>query len=80
VTPLFSLEPANTRVLVYPALFASKVLYAFVSESATPTTIVLKDMITGIAPVDVLVPAQRATLIVVDREKKSIVRMNEYHR
>jgi hypothetical protein len=67
VQPVFSLEPDDPGVLVYPAVHRDAVLYALVSELAHPQAVKLRDRVSG-SSVEATLPAGGASLLLFGRD------------
>lgn len=73
IKPGFELtKPLSPGVLVYPTVLKGTVFYVIVSESAQDTQIDLRDMTTG-ARLSLTLPAQRAAMALISKDKKEII-------
>jgi len=73
IAPMFNAQsPLPTGVLVYPTVLADAVLYVFVSDSADPAAISLRDQTTGVA-LSFSLPAEHAAIAVIGKREKKIV-------
>lgn len=68
----FSVEGADSEVLVRPMTFRDAVLYTFVSETDEERTLTLRHGAQG-APISVTLPGQRAALLFVDRATGAVL-------
>jgi len=66
ISSTFTLEPDEPGVLVYPALYRSAALYAFVSELGMDTSVTLRQRGSAVA-LEIDLPAGRAALALLDR-------------
>lgn len=73
IAPTFNAQsPLPAGVLVYPTVLADAVLYVFVSDSADPAAISLRDQTTGVA-LSFSLPAEHAAIAVIGKREKKIV-------
>ncbi|HUD68582.1 MAG TPA: cellulase family glycosylhydrolase [Candidatus Sulfotelmatobacter sp.] len=73
IAPMFNAQsPLPTGVVVYPTVLADAVLYVFVSDSADPAAISLRDQTTGVA-LSFSLPAEHAAIAVIGKREKKIV-------
>jgi hypothetical protein len=72
ITPLFSIEPKKSGVLVLPTLYEEASLYTLISEAERDTRVHLTIRETS-TQINITVPAQRAAIILVDRKQGEIL-------
>jgi len=73
ISPMFNAQaPLPPGVLVFPTVLADAVLYIFVSDSADPAAINLRDQTTGVALLFSL-PAERAAIALIGKRERKIV-------
>ena len=72
VAPVFSVEAADTSVLIRPSVFEQCVLYTLISEAGEHKRIALTHLENG-ARITVTLPPQRAAQVLVDRKSGRIV-------
>jgi hypothetical protein len=73
IKPNFDLkQPLSSGVLVYPTVLKGAVLYVVVSDAAHDSQVDLRDSTTGVR-LTLKLPAQRAAMALINRDKKEIV-------
>lgn len=73
LSPQFELQsPVPSGILIYPTVLDDSVLYIFVSESAAPAQLAVRDKLTGTTLSFVLSP-ERAAVALISKEKRAVI-------
>ena len=72
ISPIFTVTPQTTDVLILPSLFRDVVLYTFVSETDRDTQMQVTHLESR-TPFPVSVPAQRSAMVLLERKTGKII-------
>src|SRR6185436_18969127 len=76
VSPVFNAVPATPAVLILPSVFRDVVLYTFVSEIGRDTRMQVTH-VESQTRFNVMVPAQRTAMVLIDRKTGKILATDE---